>query len=144
MADPKIIAVDFDGTLCERNYPEIGAPHDDVISIVKKLKAAGNVLILYTCRRDEYLTAAVDWCVARGLTFDYINENAPQIIERYGSDTRKISADVYIDDKAINPHHALAALDVIKVFANLAAPLVDLLTSYKGTLDKGGGGNVEV
>lgn len=106
MPDVKIIAVDFDGTLCEKKYPEIGAPRYDVISTVIKLKAAGNVLILYTCRREEYLTAAVEWCAAHGITFDYINENAPQIIERYGSDTRKISADVYIDDKAINPRRS--------------------------------------
>lgn len=141
----KIIAVDFDGTLCERKYPEIGAPHDSVITLVKKLKEAGNVLILYTCRRDEYLTAAVDWCAARGLTFDYINENAPQTIERYGSDSRKISADIYIDDKAINPHHAVAALtDIIKATLAVVAPLVDVLVSLTETTDKGGGGNVEV
>lgn len=143
METPKIIAVDFDGTLCDRKYPEIGAPHNDVISIVKKLKAAGNVLILYTCRRDEYLTAAIDWCAAHGITFDYINENAPQIIEQYGSDTRKISADLYIDDKAINPHSTFAALiDIYYGYAAVARPFIDLLKTAD-TPDEGGG-NVKV
>ncbi len=41
----KIIAVDFDGTLCENKWPEIGKPHTDVIEYVKKRKNAGDKLI---------------------------------------------------------------------------------------------------
>lgn len=99
----KIIAVDFDGTLCERKYPDIGAPITPVIEYVKERKAAGNIIILWTCRVGEYLANAVEWCKRQGLTFDYINENAPERVGQYGGDTRKISADEYIDDKANPP-----------------------------------------
>lgn len=99
----KIFAVDFDGTLCEDRYPEIGNPIDRVIRYVKQVQAAGNVLILHTCRRARRLTAAVKWCADHGIKFDYINENVPENVKRYGGDTRKIYADVYIDTAAVNP-----------------------------------------
>lgn len=46
---------------------------------------------------------AVDYCKKAGLEFDTVNENLPELIEAYGGDTRKINADVYFDDKAVNP-----------------------------------------
>lgn len=97
-----IIAVDFDGTLCEDKYPDIGIPKDTFYNI-RHYKELGATLILNTCRNGELLRAAVEWCKRRGLTFDYVNENAPSRIKQYGGDTRKISADLYIDDKAITP-----------------------------------------
>lgn len=100
---PHIIAVDFDGTLCEDKYPDIGAPIASVIAYIKERKAAGNIIILWTCRVGQYLNNAVEWCKRQGITFDYINQNAPEKIGRYGGDTRKISADEYIDDKANPP-----------------------------------------
>lgn len=46
---------------------------------------------------------AVEWCKARGLTFDTVNANLPELIDLYKNDCRKINADIYIDDKAVNP-----------------------------------------
>ena len=100
---PRIIAVDFDGTLCEGKFPDIGAPILPVIEYVKRLRASGNIIILWTCRTGQNLADAVTWCKQQGLTFDYINENVKQNVEQYGGDTRKINADFYIDDKAVNP-----------------------------------------
>lgn len=100
----KVIAVDFDGTLCERNFPDIGAPIMSVIEYVKRKKEQGDTLILWTCRVGRRLTEAVEWCKQYGLVFDYINESAPEMVERYGGDTRKISADEYIDDKMTSPN----------------------------------------
>lgn len=62
----------------------------------------GDKLILWTCRENNELTAAVEWCEDNGLLFDAINDNLPEIIEKYGSNSRKISCDFYIDDKAIS------------------------------------------
>ena len=50
----------------------------------------------------EQLEDAVAWCKERGLEFDAVNENLPELIELYGNDCRKINADIYIDDKAVN------------------------------------------
>ena len=49
------------------------------------------------------MDAAVAWCNERGVVFDYINENVPENIDRYGGDTRKIYADIYVDTNAVNP-----------------------------------------
>lgn len=95
----KIIAVDFDGTLCENKWPEIGKPHTDVIEYVKKRKNAGDKLILWTNRVEDKLDAAVQWCREQGIVFDAINANLPEIVESFGSDTRKIFANEYIDDR---------------------------------------------
>ena len=98
-----IIAVDFDGTLCEECWPEIGAPNLRLIGELIYRKGLGDKLILWTCRSDIQLMQAVTWCKSFGLTFDAVNENLPEIIERYGSDSRKITADIYIDDRAEKP-----------------------------------------
>lgn len=99
----KIIAVDFDGTLFASDYPEILRPIDTVIRWCRKKKNEGCCLILWTCREGEALEEAVDACRSVGLEFDYINQNAPEIIELHGgSDCRKIYADIYLDDHAID------------------------------------------
>lgn len=99
----KIIAVDFDGTLCENKYPEIGAPRLDVIEKLLKEQRAGAQTILWTCRSGEDLVAAIYWCLDHGITFEAINENLKSSIEHFGGDSRKIYADEYWDDKAVLP-----------------------------------------
>lgn len=99
---PKIIAVDFDGTLCENKYPEIGLPNLDLIQYLYGERKDGNKIILWTCRTGNLLTKAVWWCHGHGLYFDAVNENLPEIITEFGSDTRKIFANEYIDDLNVN------------------------------------------
>ncbi|MBO5070765.1 MAG: hypothetical protein J6C37_10460 [Roseburia sp.] len=102
-SDIHIIAVDFDGTLCSDCYPEIGIPNLALIRLLQQLKEQDKKIILWTCRCGEKLDAAVEWCRRLGLEFDAINENVTQTIEKYGTESRKVSADVYIDDKACFP-----------------------------------------
>lgn len=99
----QIIAVDFDGTLCYSNWPDLGEPNRPLIDYLKKWKANGNKLILWTCRAGEALDSAVRWCGEQDLSFDAINDNLPEIIELYGNNSRKISCDYYIDDRALLP-----------------------------------------
>lgn len=99
----KIIAVDFDGTLCENKYPEIGAPNRSLINILKTLQGLNQVyVVLWTCRTGDKLQEAVEWCESHGLLFDAVNENLPHIVEQFGGDTRKVFADLYIEDKCFN------------------------------------------
>lgn len=108
-----IIAVDFDGTLITGNtWPDVcGEPNRKLISFLIGQKNKGNKIILWTNRTDvpekeSYpLRDAVEFCRAAGLEFDAVNENLPEIIQAYGSDSRKVSADTYIDDKAFNPDY---------------------------------------
>ena len=98
-----VYAVDFDGTLCEDAFPEIGAPKLATINFVKAARAAGDKVILWTCRVDDRLETAVRWCAEQGLVFDAVNDNLPELIEKYGSNCRKVCADRYIDDRAVDP-----------------------------------------
>lgn len=97
----KIIAVDFDGTLCENAWPGIGAPRQPVIDYLFAQQRQGAKLILWTNRYGDYLDEALDWCEDRGLVFNAVNENLPEIIEAFGNDCRKVFANEYIDDRAI-------------------------------------------
>lgn len=99
----QVIAVDFDGTLCKQAWPEIGEENEALIRHLKEKKAAGARLILWTNREGDLLEEAVEWCRERGLKFDTVNANLPELIELYKNDCRKINADIYIDDKAVNP-----------------------------------------
>lgn len=102
---PKIVAIDFDGTLVIDRYPDIGKPIYEMFDVCKKLKEAGVKLILWTSRDNvdgEYaLDEAVKFCKSRGLEFDAVNENIKEVCALFGRDTRKVYADLYIDDKAI-------------------------------------------
>ena len=97
----KIIAVDFDGTLVEDKYPSIGRPNYFLIACLIEL-SKNNTLILWTCRNGQELKDAIDFCTALGLKFNYVNENTKEVLESYNNvDSRKITADIYIDDKNV-------------------------------------------
>lgn len=119
----KIIAVDFDGTLCENKYPEIGEPRKDVIQKLIKEQQAGARVILWTCRRGAYLLAAIYWALDHGVEFDAVNENLPETVEYFGEDTRKVCADEYWDDRAVIPFEKEAASEKIISFEEIAASL---------------------
>lgn len=94
-----IIAVDFDGTLCDNKYPEITNPNTKLIDYLIKCRNAGDKIILWTCREGELLNKAVEWCKEQGLEFDAINDNLQEHKEKYQNNCRKVFADRYIDDK---------------------------------------------
>ena len=76
-----IYAFDFDGTLCEDKFPDIGPIRKHAMKQAKAIKADGNILILWTCRCGERLQEAIDFCKSHGLEFDYVNENVPENIK---------------------------------------------------------------
>jgi len=102
-----VIAVDFDGTLCEHEFPEIGKVdkvHKNVQDYIRKRKNEGCTIILWTCREDlperNYLTEAVEWCKENDIPIDYVNEYPYRGLKGFAA--RKVCADIYIDDKAKN------------------------------------------
>ena len=102
----QMIAVDFDGTLCTDCFPEIGSPNTELIDLLIGLRSQGRQVILWTCRCGRRLEEAVEWCRRFGLEFEAVNDNLPEVINLYGSNARKIFADVYIDDKSCFPWEA--------------------------------------
>lgn len=94
-----IIAVDFDGTICEHKYPEIGAAKLFVINWLLEHKKNGTKLILYTCRDGIYLEQAIEWCKQFNLFFDAINDDVQEIKDTFTFKSNKIYADLYLDDR---------------------------------------------
>ena len=87
-----IIAVDFDGTLCENNYPGIGAPKLNVINTIKKMQAEGHEFILWTCRVDDLLNDALKFLEDYDLHFSKINQDSDLFLDKYEGRPRKIGA----------------------------------------------------
>lgn len=98
---PYIIAVDFDGTLVEDEFPAIGDPIQSTWNDIATAKEMGAKIILWTSRDHENLEQAVEFCKERGLTFDAINENLSETKTMFNNDTRKVYANEYWDDKGI-------------------------------------------
>lgn len=121
----KKIAVDFDGTLCEYAFPDIGKQNKEnknLMNLLIKLREEGHKIILWTNRGDneEYkvLTEAVEWCRSKGLEFDAINENLPDQ-QKLSGYSPKIMADYYIDDKALQFGDEASRLNSILVLEKL-------------------------
>ena len=95
-----VIAVDFDGTIVEHRYPNIGKELPFAIETLKKLASEGHRLILWTVREGRYLDDAVEFCRNRGLEFYAVNRDYPEEEqERNNHFTRKLKADLWIDDR---------------------------------------------
>ena len=94
------IAVDFDGTIVEHKYPDIGKEKPFAIETLKALSKRGVKIILWTSREGKLLEDAVEYCRNRGLEFYAINSNTPEGNLFSGRDNgAKILADVFIDDR---------------------------------------------
>ncbi len=92
-----IIAVDFDGTIVEHEYPNIGKPIPFAIEALKKIQQDGHTLLLWTVREGKHLEEAVDYCKERGLEFYAVNKNQPD--DELICMPRKLVADLFIDDR---------------------------------------------
>jgi hypothetical protein len=93
-----IIAVDFDGTCVEHNYPAIGMEVEGAVDVLRTLNKRGHRIILNTMRSGEKLDAAVKWFRDRKVELWAVNRNPEQ--EEWTS-SPKVYADLYIDDSAL-------------------------------------------
>ena len=94
-----IYAIDFDGTIVEEKFPEIGALKPEAVEFIRHIRQNGDKWILFTLREDKYLEDAVAFLLVNDLIPDAINDNLPEKIRQWGNNPRKISADIYIDDR---------------------------------------------
>lgn len=95
-----IIAVDFDGTIVEDAYPKIGKPLLFAFETLQKLQNEGHRLILWTYRSGKKLDEAVAFCEDNNVHFYAVNKSFPEE-EFDGSFSRKIHADLFIDDRNV-------------------------------------------
>lgn len=98
-----IVAIDFDGTIARENWPHIGDPIPGAFDAIAELSDARHCLILNTCREDKKLAEAKNWLHKNNVLrhFSEFNENDATLSRFFANDSRKIGADVYIDDKGI-------------------------------------------
>lgn len=96
-----VLAIDFDGTLVEHEFPKIGKEKLFAFDTLKKLQEQEHTLILWTYRSGKDLEEAVEYCKSRGVEFFAVNKNFPEEIFDENTVSRKIYADVYIDDRNV-------------------------------------------
>lgn len=94
-----IIAIDFDGTIHSGQWPAIGEPLPGAKEAINNLRAEGHYIIIWTCREGQQQTEMVNWLLQQGIGFDRVNDHEPRNLTVYGSDSRKVYAHVYINDK---------------------------------------------
>lgn len=96
------IGVDFDGTIVEEGFPEIGAIKPDVVEFVTRAKKMGHLIIIWTSRSSKYLEDAVEFLNKNNIPYDYVNENPEDVYFIQGIQSRKLFCDFYLDDRAIH------------------------------------------
>lgn len=96
------IAVDFDGTIVEHRYPEIGEEIPFAIDTLKMLIQDRHKLILWTVREGQLLDEAINWCRERGVEFYAVNRDYPEELPQNNQHfSRKLKVDIWIDDRNI-------------------------------------------
>ena len=90
-----IIAVDFDGTLKINDSANVM-----LINNLKRAQKNGDIVILWTCREGRSLGEAIRFLQQYKFSPNYINRNCPEAIRMMGHNSRKVYADMYIDDKS--------------------------------------------
>lgn len=99
---PMVIALDFDGTVVEHQYPEIGKDIG-AVPVLRALQEKGHQFILYTMRDNHScgrncLKEAADWFSKNGINLVGVNCNPWQ---KTWTDSNKVYAPLYIDDAAL-------------------------------------------
>jgi hypothetical protein len=96
-----VIAVDFDGTVVEDRYPEIGKPLPFALQTLKRLTEDGHRLVLWTYRHGRPLAAAVEFLESNGVELYAVNQSFPGESQDLQGYSRKIHADVFVDDRNV-------------------------------------------
>lgn len=102
MNEPKVVAIDFDGTIADYTHWKGPGEFEKVLpgaaEEIKKMKADGHTIIIHTNRGVD-INEVTQYLTENDISFDHVNENpdAPR-----NTSDKKIKADVYIDDRAMN------------------------------------------
>ncbi len=127
-----VIAVDFDGTIVEHRYPEIGKEIPFATATLRQLIADGHELILWTVREGDLLRDAVEYCRKRGVVFFAVNRDFEEEDGTNSDFSRKIRADLFIDDRNVG---GLPSWSAIYALINNGKTLEQHLIA-QGTLPK--------
>lgn len=89
-----IVAFDYDGTV--NDYHNSGHRYNKVIELLRRARAIGFYLIVFTCSGEERYPEIIDNLNKANVPFDLINENHPAITFAQN----KIYYDILLDDRA--------------------------------------------
>ncbi len=101
-----IIAIDFDGTIVEHKFPEIGPLKPNVKEVIHRLWDEGHKIIIWTCRtsqntfpgKQSTIFDVRNFLDSEDIPHHTINHNIP---ENPFQPSPKVYADVYIDDRQL-------------------------------------------
>lgn len=112
------IAVDFDGTIVDHEYPAIGKEKLFAFITLKELQKRGALLLLWTYREGAELEEAVEFCRKNGIEFYAVNKNYPEELPA-DNNPRKLNADIFIDDRNVGGFPGWGeVLDIIDPFSD--------------------------
>lgn len=97
-----VLAIDFDHTIANVDFPHIIGLRELAKESINTLYDDNYYIIINTCRDSEHLEEAIKFLNKEGIKYHQINDNNPFLIHFFRSNCRKISADIYIDDKNID------------------------------------------
>lgn len=99
----KYIAIDFDGTIVDiKEHPNWGEIKDNAIRVINKIKNHDGKIVIWTCRSGSDIPKVKKFLEDNNIPFDKFNENFDESIEEFKDNSRKVHADIYIDDKSIH------------------------------------------
>jgi hypothetical protein len=96
-----VIAIDFDGTIVQNRYPNVGNLQPDARRCINQLHDDGHYIIIWTCRTGERLLEAINFLLDVDIKFNRVNRSEPSNEAKYGGHGRKVGADVYVDDRQV-------------------------------------------
>ena len=107
------ISIDFDGCIVTLAYPQIGKVRNGAKAVITRWYNEGHTIVINSCRNGNMQKEMVIALVHNGIPFHYVNENSQALIDLYGGDTRKISADIYFDDRSAEGFRSWAWAETI-------------------------------
>lgn len=127
------ICIDVDGTIVVSQYPKIGNLMLHAKETINKWYDEGHTIVIGTCRAGQMAEDAEAFLIRNNIKYHYFNENAKHLIEKYGTDTRKLSGDIYFDDKSMGGFCGWDKADeYVSWFAN-RKPIIICVTGESGS-----------
>jgi adenylylsulfate kinase len=103
-ASPFIVAIDFDGVIAQydgyKGDDHFLPPKPWAKEAIDVLRAHGIKVIIWTCRNNE--AQLKEYLDKFGIGYDAINADVHPEIKSPDQISRKVLADVYVDDRAVH------------------------------------------
>lgn len=93
-----IVSVDFDGTLFEEDWPNVGLKIGYIHDVINYCYKQGYIIVLNTLREGKVLEKALQFIELFEVPIHLVNVNVPHRVIKYNN-ARKLGYDIHIDDR---------------------------------------------